>query len=243
MDRKIFSAILDFTEQLSEIYVGEDKTCPLNLYLHLLSKMTFDNKTAMRKVVEGFKKFILAKEEYLLGNILEIPIEESIYYEKSDKAYIPIGQILAKKDGNAKLIHKHLLTIGFIIFNKQTFSNKITEISASEGKGSSLQFLIDDATECVKVLDLGECKDMGEMLKKVVDGGVINKLMGKVGQKFESGELNMNELLPFVMEMMMGGMNSLPSKFDSLDEIESLGDLKIEEIKDTAHLKQLLDSK
>lgn len=220
----IYDAIIQFVDDLWDIYGDEKKVTPLALYRRLLKKSSGDTAT-IDKAIAGFQEFFNTYDSKLIdNNINAIPQGVTIKYNNNAKVCIEIQKYIYKsKDPEVQsAISLHLLTISDLIVpddrKKKLLVDKplpLNELgidtSCPEGE------FMGSIMEKVKNMDIKEGADLSNpmsLLMNPANMGMMKEMFAGIQQGVGSKKLNGKKM----MKMMKGVLDNLADKFDDGEE-------------------------
>jgi len=228
-------AIVEFTNDLWEVFGTKNKATPLALYRRLTQLIKVSDEKAILRTVEPFEAFVITHKELILSRELaKLPRKAIIPYQGSQRAYLEIEKFIYKADAEVKAgIQSHLLAITAIL----SPSDKTIE----EFEKSIKQMSLDNSPEGQMINDvIGKLKNMeGDVdmtnpmagVAQLLQDGTVMKLIGGMQQGLTSGDMDLGRLV-----------NTLQGTLSSLSN-GALGNQspKIEEITDSSLKKPTVD--
>ena len=187
--RKVFTAIVNFVEDLWNAFGSTKKVTPLALYKRLVQNIKATDDASIKKVVTGFVLFLKKYELCLLKKDLSsIPEKTVIAYGDSGRVCIEIQMYLHKSRNNEdtlSVIRQHLLTIGMIIDptpDKEAALEKAQKeqetsfpgIDTSTKEGQFINDILETAKEGMKDI---KTNDPMQAMMGVYKSGALQKMM------------------------------------------------------------------
>lgn len=160
--RDTFSAILNFVEDLIEVYPPKKNTS-FDLYNRIITQIKATDTVNIQKCISGFDLFKIAYQSNIVNNSLStIPNDTRLIYGTNEKIFIPIGKYISKSDETIlNSIRHHLLTIFQTVSPQDDMSRALAEIQKSTNPIDHIFNNIDQTTK---------------------EGQVISNLMSKIQQ-------------------------------------------------------------
>ena len=210
-----FNAISKFIEELNKLFGKRHK--PLKLYHHLIEKTTFSHKKAIRKHIEGFRKFCIANRDAIVHTKSSLLKMKVLTYSKH--AYIDMAVIfkLATTDV-IQVIWKHLLYISARV-DPAGNAKKVLTKNVSEGKtsGNEAKFL-ENIISKVETSVGSDTKDPMSALSSIMSSGVFTDLLGGMQNGLQSGQLDLGKL----MGAVQGMVSNLEGKVDGKESADTM---------------------
>lgn len=202
MDEKltIFNAIVAFVADLDTEFGKKYK--PVALYNRLVSKTTPEDDPAIDRHIEAFRTFFKGNKRYIDNG--DLSGDAKIVY--SERIYLHLGRILSKTDNEAhKHIHKHLATIYSLMHIDTEDGQRVLEglrtpqqpelNLPNTTEGNFVKETLDEMTAQFKNMDLEENPNPMALMGEMMQSGFLQKFMGDMKQKMESGEMDLQSLM------------------------------------------------
>lgn len=204
----LVNKILDMVSDLFKIYPNSNN---INLFLHLLNKTQISKKDEIGKIGLIFKNFLLAQEDAIKTKDETKFNMKNMEVRYSKNIFIKFDEIFKTIDENNKpALWAHLI----VLLNHVKPSTEIVDIfkpstDVKESKG--LESLIEDiASQVSAEVDLKNNNNPIEVMNKLSTSGAMQKIMTDVTKKFETGELDMNQIFASLGPLMEGMKNFMP---------------------------------
>jgi hypothetical protein len=213
MSELIFHAIKTFVSDLADVFSTENH--PLALYDRLISKTSIAHKDAVEKHIAAFRKFYTENKEKILNNELS---GFTCNIEYSQKVFIDLNELLAKNSDSRDCVRMHLLTIGAFIDPNGPAKDVLRQIGTAtdgsnggddvpktvrfDGDSSEEQMLNDIMKKVESAIDPSDISSPNDAMAKIMGSGMINDLVGSIGSKMASGNLDISKMFGAVQNMM-----------------------------------------
>lgn len=226
-EEDIFACLKAFATALWDVFSADprEQHIPLQVYVSLMEQRldVADQSSwaSIREYVNGYKRFW---EEY--GPVLkrschtdtswalDIPEDGTILYK--GQFAIHLGQLLRNPlstDAIRRTIRGHLVMLGALVdedkeeiarFRARAFEAPATREGGGGDSGTDAASFIG---ELVQEMGLEEGDDMTpeEGLNRMISGGGMQRIMGKMTRQLESGELDIGQLL----QGLVGGLSGV----------------------------------
>lgn len=199
---QIYSRIVDFVEQLKEVFCVDGNFHEIELYNHLLSKTKLSNKHAVEHHVKLFGEFFTRNANAIAKKDEKLIMSQNISY--SEKVYLNLTSIFNKADKETKdIIWNHLLVINALIDPTSDAKNIIQSMkntSTSEG-----QFLDTFLTKIESSIDADKMKgDPMSIASSILQSGILSDMVGSIDKGVKSGTLDIGKLVGTMQGMLSG---------------------------------------
>lgn len=221
-----FGAIVNFVNDLWDVFGKANVVTPLSLYHRLVSKITLSDVDGIEKAVTGFKDFLTSNEVYLTSNKLEnIPRGVVIKYGASDKIVLEIQKFIYQSDPSIKMsIRQHLLTISAIIEPNKTrlaqLEKKIGDLGIDtntvEGK-----FITDIMEKAKTSMASVNTDDPMQAMMAVFQSGIIGDMIGGLQNGVTSGKMDIRALMSTMQKSIGSIMPEEPTASLSIEQKSS----------------------
>lgn len=211
-----FGAIVNFVNDLWDVFGKGSVVTPLSLYHRLISKINLSDTEGIQKAVSGFKTFFSSNEVYLVANKLEnIPRGVVINYGTSDKIVLEIQKFIYQSDPSIKAsIRQHLLTISAII---EPDTKKIEQlekrlndlnVDTNTAEGKFISNIMEKAKTGMSSIDTN---DPTQAMMAIFQSGVIQEMIGGLQNGVTSGQMDIRTLMS-TMQSAIGAI--IPAESD-----------------------------
>lgn len=194
---KTFKAISDF---ISDLHTCFPNRKDISLYNRLVEKITFRDTGSMLKHITAFKLFFQNNPKFLVTRA----ISQGSKISYNERIFINFDVVWKNTNKSEKeVLYKHLTTIFTILNIGNPEADEALQILRKENEPASLipndtkegQFINDTINELESQMgDLNADNPM-EMVGTLMQSGFLNKFVGDLQNKFESGEMDMQKLL------------------------------------------------
>lgn len=193
-----FRSILTFVQELNGLF-GEASR-PLQRYAYLLSKTTFSDIAIIEKHQAIFTRFCMLNRipfQHVAVQSLEYP-----RIEYSDKAFIDIGDILARASSKASAtIWKHLLTISAILDPDNNAKQLLLQLQLQPSipattNADGISKILDDIKNHPSIQDIDPDASPEEMLKNLMQSPILPEIFSKTKTLIENGQLDLSMFMP-----------------------------------------------
>lgn len=189
-----FKAISDFTKELNNNFVSNNKNHSLKLYTHLINKTTLSHDTAIKKHIEAYREFCIANREAISNKNFSLLVNNKVIY--SDRVYIDFSNIFKEADKEtSNIIWKHLLTISALIDP----AGKAKEILKNNADSKESNFLSDIINKVES--NVNPNSNPLEAISSIMSSGVFNDLITGMNSGIQNGDLDLNKLMGTVQTM------------------------------------------
>jgi hypothetical protein len=188
-----FRAISTFTNDLSEIFGGENHS--LKLYQRLLNKTTITHEKAISKHIIAFKNFCVSNREAILSKSLDKLLVDKIEY--SSRVFIDIGTIMKSADKETlSIIWKHILTISAFV-DPAGRAKDILKKTESSNESNFLENIINKVESNVNPNSTNPM----EAVSSILNSGVLSELFTDMSSQTQNGSLDLGKLMGTVEKM------------------------------------------
>lgn len=188
-----FKAISTFTNDLSEIFGGENHS--LKLYQRLLNKTTITHEKAIGKHISAFKNFCVSNRDAILSKNLDKLTEYKIEY--SSRVFIDLGSIMKSADKETiNIIWKHILTISAFV-DPAGRAKDILKKTESSNESNFLENIINKVESNVNP----NSSNPLEAVNSILNSGVLSELFTDMSDKTQNGSLDLGKLMGTVEKM------------------------------------------
>jgi len=187
-----FKAISTFTNDLSEIFGGENHS--LKLYQRLLNKTTITHEKAIGKHISAFKNFCVSNREAILSKNLEKLSVDKVEY--SSRVFIDLGSIMKSADKETlTIIWKHILTISAFVDPAGRAKDILKKTSSNESN-----FLENIINKVESNVNPNSTNPM-EAVNSILNSGLLSELFTDMSDKTQNGSLDLGKLMGTVEKM------------------------------------------
>jgi hypothetical protein len=219
-----FGAIINFVNDLWEVFGKGATVTPLALYHRLVGKINMSDREGIQKVIVGFSDFLKKYDHCLVNTSGEsIPKGVIISYGTSERIHLEIQKYLHQSDQATKeSIRRHLLTISAILEpNKEKIAQlekKISDlnIDTDTKEGQFISNIMQKAKD--NMADVNTDDPM-QAMTSIFRSGIIQDMVTGLQQGVGNGEMNIQTLLT-TMQSALGAIMPMPSQ------------LQVEEVKE-----------
>jgi hypothetical protein len=188
-----FKAISTFTNDLSEIFGGENHS--LKLYQRLLNKTTITHEKAIGKHISAFRKFCVSNRDAILSKNLDKLSDHKIEY--SSRVFIDLGSIMKSADKETlNIIWKHILTISAFV-DPAGRAKDILKKTESSNESNFLESIINKVESNVNPNSTNPM----EAVNSILNSGVLSELFTDMSDKTQNGTLDLGKLMGTVEKM------------------------------------------
>jgi hypothetical protein len=188
-----FRAISTFTNDLSEIFGGENHS--LKLYQRLLNKTTITHEKAIGKHIIAFKNFCVSNREAILSKSLDKLSVDKIEY--SSRVFIDLGGIMRTADKETlNIIWKHILTISAFVDP----AGRAKEILKKNETSNESNFLENIINKVESNVNPNSTNPM-EAVNSILNSGVLTELFSDMSSQTQNGSLDLGKLMGTVEKM------------------------------------------
>lgn len=202
-----FKAISNFTNSLSEIFGGNQRS--LKLYSHLIKKTTLSHTTPIEKHVDAFRTFCVSNRDPIINKNAD-QVQGCITYSK--RVFIDMEDILRTADSETtEVIWRHLLTISALV-DPMSKARHILKSSPDSDRPETdfLRNIINKVDEHVNP----NANPM-EAVTSILGSGILEDLIKGMGSGVNNGSLDMSKLVGTVQSLVSGmetpGTNDAPN--------------------------------
>jgi len=240
MDEKYvesFKAIVNFVDDIFEVYGNSKKASPLNLYRRLIGHIEESDGEALNKVLCPFQEFIGKYDNVIMENRLDvIPRETRIRYGTSDTVYIDIQKFihLSRQDHDAReAIRQHLIAISAILEPNgkklEELDKRMNELNVdtTTNEGKFITDILGRAKTNMDGLEDINMENPTQAIMGLLSSGVIQDMLTGIQEGVKNGDMDMHKLLGS-MHSAMGSLmpppppnkNSVNNSSQDVEEIE-----------------------
>lgn len=205
----VFVAIVNFVNDLWEVFGKSTTVTPLALYHRLVGKISLSDKDGIQKAITGFSNFFKSYET----NLDNIPKGVVISYGTSERIHLEIQKYLYQSDQATKdSIKRHLLTISAILEpNKEKIAQLERKISnlnidTDTKEGQFINNIMEKAKN--NMADVNTDDPM-QAMTSIFRSGIIQDMVTGLQQGVGSGEMNIQALLG-TMQSALGAIMPPP---------------------------------
>jgi len=212
----VFGAILNFVNDLTEVFGTTKNVTPLSLYHRLLQHIKFSDRESMLKSVSGFSDFFKLYDSIIEANEMDkIPRETVIRYGDSERVYLEIQKFIYKSSNNEEMrdsIRSHLLTISAMITPTKEKIALLDAPTAEDEDGNTLlpvdlnskegKFINGIMTKTQNAVKNIQTDDPMKAIMGLMQSGVLTDLMGGLKAGVEGGEMDPNKLMDAMQGML-----------------------------------------
>ena len=229
-----FSAIKEFLDDLSTVFLVKNRVTPLALYKRLVEKIKPTDTAGIQSMIDGFKSFFRRYGELIIAERWdELPENARIDYGNRGRVYIEIQKFISKSDDEVRLIiTKHLLTIHAILDADEKVIGKMEQmekknlppglnINNSTPEG---QFIGDIFSKVGPVMKDMKADNPMEAVMGVLSSGVFADLMSGVENASNNGTMDLTKLmgeLQGVVSSMQPSSSSPKGKGPTIEQVEN----------------------
>lgn len=198
-NRKIFAAILEFVEELWEVYGDKKVISPLCLYYRIIQKIAVSDNDKIVEVLEGFVEFFRVYGKFVLENKLgNLGVGVVISYHKSSKIALEIQKYIYKSkndQGQTEIIRQHLLAINALLEPEKKILAQELEKSIEVSNSKEMQFIAGIMDEAKITMDNIDPSNPITMATSFYQSGMVSKLMEGLNKGVNNGDMDPNKLM------------------------------------------------
>ena len=214
---KGFNAIVEFVNDLWEVFGNPKKATPLALYRRLTQHIKFTDEEAILKAIRPFKRFVTANKDIILsGDLNKIARGITIPYGTS-KICIEIQKFIYQGDSDTNIIiHQHLLAISAIFCPDEKTIEEL-EKKLKDGPSPESDLINNVINKLGPIMSGVDTKNPMAAISQLASSGIMGDLIGNMTQGLSSGEMDISKLF-----------GSLQSTFETMSKasIEEIDDEK-----------------
>jgi hypothetical protein len=191
-----FKAISGFINSLSDMF-GEENM-GLLLYNHLLSKTKQEHTSSIEKHINIFRKFCISNRDAIMTEKIE-DIEDGII-SYSEKVQFDLKHVFSKSDkATQNILWRHILTISALVDPTGKAKQILKDKKDAGNETNFLSGFLDKIESSVNP-DANPLEALGS----VMSSGVLNDLIGEVGNGMKDGSLDMEKLVGSAQDIVSG---------------------------------------
>ncbi len=224
---KAFNAIVNFVNDLWEVFGNPKKPTPLALYRRLTQHIKFTDEKAILKAIRPFKKFVTKNKEIIMsGELAKMHRGTVIPYGTRPRICIEIQKFIHKGDTETNaIIHQHLLTISAIFSpNEKTIQELEKKLNENSPESKMIKNVIDKIGPVMAGIDT---QNPMAAITQLASSGIMGELFGSMTQGLQSGEMDFGRLLGS-LQSTLGPLAQGGATIEEIQEVE-----EVEEVEDT----------
>lgn len=201
---KIFKAIVEFVDQLNDVFGKEDIN--VNKCYKILVKTSLTNRKVIDRHLVIFHSFLEMNRMPILGRVhTEFP-EQSICL--TERIKMNMKEIIEKADESTrKIIWQHLFNIMFLFNPEDELVKNELKLSIANNDTRENKFLMDTFSKFENVMKSNtengdEVKDPMSMMSGLLQSGFLNEMIGSINNGVNKGDLNIKSLIGTVQNLL-----------------------------------------